>query len=218
MFIIVHENFVTWGPKPWNKLGFEDVLRTDCEVEYTLPQRNDNQDPIIINENTKILKVVALDAPQCNPKIQRLNGPYYNFYDDKAESYMVVEDLPIDFVRGNLKGRVATNRYTKEVEGVKVTIQGHEVTVDTSRNGRQIFFDAALTMTDSETIGWKFPETWIDVTKSDMQQIVAAGKAHIQTWFDWEKNKIIEIDNATTLAELDAIDIGDPVEPERPLI
>lgn len=207
MFVIVHENFVVWGPKPWNKLGFEDVLRTDCEVEYTLPQRNDNQDPFIINENTKILKAIGLDNPEINPKIQRLNGPYYNFYDDRAEYYYLPEDLPIDFVRGNLKSTVAANRYNAEISGIKQTIQDHEVTIDTTRDGRQIFFDTYLAMGDSETINWKFPEMWIAVTKLNIEQIVLAGKLHIQTCFDWENNKVIEIDNATTLTDLNNINL-----------
>lgn len=207
MFVIIHENFVIWGPKPWNKLGFEDVLRTDCDVEYSLPQRNDEQVPFIINENTKILKVVGLPNPESNPKTQRLNGPYWNFYEDRAESYFLVEDLPIYFVKGSLKGIVANNRYVKEIGGIKQTIQGNEVTIDTSRDGRQIFFDTYLSMSDTDTINWKFPEMWISVTKADLGQIVAAGKMHIQTCFDWENTKGVEIDNATTLAALDQINL-----------
>lgn len=205
MFAIIHNNFVVWGPKTWNKLGFEDVLRTDCEVEYTLPQRNDNLDPIIINESTKILKVVNQDTPDHNPKIHRLNGPYWNFYEDRAECYYLPEDLPIDFVKDTLKNIVAANRYAKEINGFTTTIQGYTVTIDTSREGRQIYFDTYLALGDTETVNWKFSETWLTINKSELGQIVAAGKSHIQSCFNWEKNKTLEIDSATTLADLDTI-------------
>lgn len=207
MFVIIHENFVVWGPKPWNKLSFEDVLRTDCEVSYTLPARNDEQTPIIINENTKIVKAITLDNPEINPKIQRLNGPYWNFYDDYAESYYLPEDLPVDFVKGNLKGIIAAKRYEKEIAGFTMPVQGQMVSIDTSRDGRTIYFDTYLALGNEETVGWKFPERWMNLTKTDLGQIVFAGKTHIQGCFNWEANKIAEIDAATTLAELDTIDL-----------
>jgi hypothetical protein len=244
MFVIVHENFVVWGPKNWNKLGFEDVLRTDCEVEYTLPQRNDARTPFIINENTKILPVVAAEKPAINPKIQRHQGPFWTFHDAVvayknverniysppgpgggqvigteivqvvdtensreayAEESWVAENLPIDWVKGQLKGIVAANRYKKEIEGIKVPVQGDEVSVDTSRDGRQIYFDTYLAMSEQETIGWKFNEKWKTVGKNDLGLIVLSGKNHIQGSFNWEAAKVAEIDAATTLEQLDEI-------------
>jgi len=207
MFVIVHENFVVWGPKAWNKLGFEDVLRTDCEVEYTLPQRNDAQTPIIINENTKILKVVDGDKPEINPKIQRHQGPFWNFYDDRAECYWVAEDLPIDYVKGQLKGIVAATRYNKEVAGYKANVQSTVVSVDTSRDGRNIFFDTYLAMSEQETVGWKFPEAWLNLNKAELGAVVFGGKNHIQSQFAWEFTKAAEIDAATTLEQLNEIDL-----------
>lgn len=214
MFVIVHENNVVWGPKPWNKFGFEDVLRTDCEVEYTLSQRNDARSSVGINEKTKILPVIELEKVAINPKIQTYQGPYYNFHEDRAEQHWQVQDLPIDIVKGSLKGIVAANRYLREIAGIKVNVQGNEVSVDTSRDGRQIYFDTYMAMNDQETIVWKFTEMWISLTKADLGAIVSAGKNHIQSAFQWEAEKAAEIDAATTLAELNAIDLGNPPEPE----
>lgn len=205
MFVIVHQGYVISGPKKWNKKGFEEVLVEDCEVEYTLETRNDSNLPIVINEDTKILPVVALAEPNYNAKIQRLDGPYWNFYDDRAEMYFTVGNLEVDAVRNKLKEIVANNRYVYEVKGIKVEVQGNLVTIDTARGSRDIFFSALISMGDSETINWKFPEMWLTVTKSDMTTIVAAGKQHIQDCFTWEQNKSIEIDAATSLEELDAI-------------
>ena len=207
MFVIIHYNSVIWGPKPWNKLGFEDVLQTDCEIEYVLPQRNDDLAPIVVDANTKILKVVGIDNPSINPKIQKLEGPYWNFYSDYAESYYLPQDRQIDEVKDELKGIVATTRYEKEVNGFVMNVQGQQVTIDTSREGRGIYFDTYLAIGEQESIGWKFPETWLSLTKNDLDMIVFAGKTHIQNCFIWEATKISEIDAATTLTQLDAINL-----------
>jgi hypothetical protein len=207
MFVIVHNNYVILGPKNWNKLNFEEVLLEECEVTYTLDTRNDNKNPIIINENTKILPVVGLPQPYFNSKIQRLDGPYWNLSNTEAQMYFIPGDLPVDSVKNSIKEIVANNRYVKENSGIKLEIQNTLVSIDTARGSREIFFDTWLAMTEEETINWKFPETWMSVTKSDMFTIVSAGKTHIQTCFNWEQSKVIEIDNATTLQELHAINL-----------
>ena len=212
MFVVVHNGYVTLGPKNWNKLSFEEELRDECEVEYTLPTRNDARDPIIINANTSILPVVSIDTPNLNGKIQRLDGPYWNFSETQAEMYYTAGDLPLDYVKSNLKNEVAAKRYEKETAGIKMTIQSTEVTVDTARGSRDIFLDTYNVLGENDTINWKFPEIWLTLTKAELGSLVAAGVAHIQYCFNWEKTKADEIDACTTLAELDAITIVFPGE------
>jgi hypothetical protein len=118
----------------------------------------------------------------------------------------------LDLIRSHFKNIVTNNRYFAEVGGLKTTIQGTEVTIDTSRDGRQIYLDTYLAMSDVEAINWKFNEAWIAVTKSDMEQIVFAGKEHIQNCFTWEKNKSDEIDACTTRSEFEAIDLICPYQ------
>ena len=64
-------------------------------------------------------------------------------------------------------------------------------------------------MADTDTINWKFPETWLTITKQELGYIVSQGVAYIQGCFDWEVQKNAEIDACTTLAELDAIIIAE---------
>jgi hypothetical protein len=207
MFVIVNNNFVIWGPKNWNKLSFEDVLRSDLEIEYTLETRNDSGNAVVIDANTSILKVVPLPWSEFNQKTERLNGPYWNFYEDRAEMYFEVEPKPIEFVKQELKAKIADKRWQVENAGFTANVQNTTVTIDTSRDGRQMFFNTYMAMGDVETITWKFPETWLTINKLELGGIVLGGKAHIQAAFDWESSKADEIDSATTLEELDAIDV-----------
>jgi len=212
MFVIVNKGYVILGPKPWNKLMFQEVLLEECEVEYTLETKNPNNTPIIVDENTSILPVIGLPEPSFNSKIQRLDGPYWNFSDTQAEMYFTAGDLPVDAVKNKLKEVAINNRYTYETRGVKITIQGTEVTVDTARGSRDIFFDAYMSIGESETINWKFPEGFFAVNKTELGLAVSAGKSHIQNAFDWEMAKTVEIDACTTLAELNVVVLDTPSE------
>lgn len=71
-------------------------------------------------------------------------------------------------------------------------------------------------MQDSDTVKWKFPEAWLTLTKSDLGQVVSAGATYVQEAFNWEADKTDEINNCTSLEELDVVDLGDPtlVQPQ----
>lgn len=206
MFVIVHNNYVIFGPKNWNKLLFQEVILEDCEVECDLATRNDPETTVVINDNIKILPVVGLENPTFNPKIQRLEGPFWNFYDDKAEMYYTVGYISVDAIKSFFKGQVADERYSKEVGGIDYTINDQIYRFDTSREQRSNYAQNLIMMDDTETINWKFPDrTWVALSKQDLININNAVKTHVQSCFDWEIAKHAEIDSATTHEELDNI-------------
>lgn len=205
MFVIVHEGFVIKGPNDWNKLRFEEVLREECEVDYKLETRNDDRNPIIISDTVKILPVVGLPQPEFNPRTEFLNGPFWNFTDTTAEMYYQVENLHVDVVKSFFMNKVTSHRYTKETSGVKVTIQDIEVSIDTSRESRNIFIQAFTTMNDTDTLNWKFPESWLTISKADLGIAIAAGRDHIQSCFDWENNWLNRVNAAVTLDDMNTL-------------
>jgi hypothetical protein len=60
-------------------------------------------------------------------------------------------------------------------------------------------------MAESDTVNWKFPETWLTLTKTDLSLAVQAGAQYIQSCFDWELNITEQIDLAETKEQLLAI-------------
>ena len=84
-------------------------------------------------------------------------------------------------------------------------MQNVEVTADTNRGDRDIFIQKYLLMNENDVVTWKFPETWLNLTKLELGLIVAAGAAHVQNAFEWEDALVNQIGNCTTLEELDAI-------------
>lgn len=211
MFVIVYQNSVILGPMRWNRFRFENQILEETEVQITLADRNDNKDPVLINNDLKILPVVGTQNPSFNSKIQFLNGPYWVFTDTEATMSFVAEDKNVEAVKNELKTLVASERYLKEIAGTKVTVQNVEVTVETDRETRNVFVQKFTLMGENDTVNWKFPEGWLNLTKSDLGTVVAAGVAYIQSQFDWELTKVSEIDNCTTLSELDAIVILEEV-------
>ena len=206
MFVIVHDNFVIKGPNDWNKLRFEEVIREDCEIEVTLDTRNDAHNPVIVSPDVKILPVLALPEPSYNPRTQMLNGPYWNFTEDNvAEMYYQPMDYGVETIKGFFMDKVTNARYRKEVSGVKKTIQGTEVTIDTARGSRDIFVQAYLTMSDTDTLNWKFPEGWLTLTKTELGEVVTTGRDHIQSCFDWENNWLSRSNAATTPSEMNTL-------------
>jgi hypothetical protein len=208
--IVKDQQTVLLGPMPWKQRMFQreinDLLEAgDITEQYTIPPIAPESNYLAIGEGLEIFPIVQSNVPAHDGIYEQLAGPYYSYANNEAtETYNAVS-VPLDQIKGTLKNIVTNNRYKKEVGGFKITVQSSEVTVDTSREGRQIFLDTYLAMADAETINWKFPETWINVTKTDMEQIVFTGKSHIQTCFDWELSTQNAIDAAQTEQELKAI-------------
>lgn len=208
--IVKDQQTVLLGPMPWRQRMFQreinDLLEAgDITQQYTIPPVPSDTHYLALGEGLEIFPVVQSNVPAHDAIYEQLAGPYYSYANNEATETFNAVSVPLDQIKGTLKNIVTNNRYKKEVGGFKITVQSSEVTVDTSREGRQIFLDTYLAMADAETINWKFPETWINVTKSEMEQIVFAGKTHIQTCFDWELSTQNAIDAAQTEQELKAI-------------
>lgn len=145
-----------------------------------------------------------------NPKIQNTNGPFFNFPDGPGlvEQYWVPVDKQVDMVKYELAQEIAENRWKMETSGIKVTLQGQEVTVDTNRGSRDIFAQALLLGSTGAT--WKFPEGWLTLSNAELGVIVTAIMTHIQTCFAWEGTKLSDNIAKNTLVELDAVEVLHP--------
>lgn len=209
MYVITHHHDydeVLLGPINWNPRYIASVLQSDLDLDQppTVLASDESRVPYDILPNVRVRKAVTQYA-ELNAKIQRHEGPFWSYVNDEAVATFTAVDKPIDLVKGELKSLTAALRYNKENAGVILTVQGQEVWCDTSRGNRDIFFQKYAVMGDSDTVNWKFPTTWLTLTKPELGAIVAQGTAYIQGCFDWEAQKNSEIDACLTLAELDAL-------------
>lgn len=212
MYVITHHHDydeVLLGPVEWKPGFIASVIQQDLELPFkpTVLASDVNRVPFDIVDNVRVRPVKEVRG-DINQKIQRYEGPFWSYTDNEATATYTAVDKPIDQVKNEIKQLISAERYRKEVAGVKTTIQGVEVTIDTSREGRNIFSQKYILMVDGDVVNWKFPEGWLNLTKNDLGTVVTAGAAHIQSSFDWEMNKNNEVDVCTTLAQLDLIEVA----------
>lgn len=215
MFALVHKNKVLSGPRSWSREFFVDLLkRKNIGVKY-FPKKPTEELPFIIDADTKVVKVEEV-REDINSMIEYHRGPIWDLSGDIAVATYEAVEQPLDFAKGNYKNLAASKRYEKEVAGTRVTVQDHEVTIDTTRDGRNVFVQQFTLMGENDIVNWKFPEVWLTLNKIEFGSIVAAGATHIRECFDWEKNLVEQIEAETTIADLVKYeDIIDPPPEER---
>jgi hypothetical protein len=205
-YAIVHKGRVIVGPLAWAQKYFTDVLKIRHRIQASIPGKDPDELPFVIDENTKI-HAAQENKPEIDLMTQYHYGPLWDLTGDVAIANYEIREQDIESARNNFRAYAAHERYKKEVAGTKVTIQATEVSVDTTREGRAAIIQKHTLLADGETANWKFPEGWLTLTKSDLSAVVAAADLHVQQAFDWEKTINDEIDAATTAEELHAIEI-----------
>lgn len=200
--LVENRKTVLLGPMPWRHRFIQSEL-DDLGINYTVSPTEPNG-YLKITDKVEIFPA-TIYAPPHDTMYECLAGPFWAFSNNKAAGAYEVLNKNIDHIKADLKTLAANERYIKENTPFKMTVQDIEVTIDASRDNRNIFVQKYSFMNDNETVNWKFPETWLTLTKSELGSIVMAGATHIQTQFDWEVNISQQIDNATTIDALKQI-------------
>jgi len=194
LFVIIYNNSVILGPMEWKARRFSEVIDDDCEITVTLPLTNEGY--YEVNSEIKIWPVQFVSEPSYNPKIEYLHGPFYEYTDGVAYSSMVVQQLPLDAAQNFVKQDAATARWKKQNSGVKVTLNGTEYTFASDLNTKSIFHQYITSNLDS--VNWKVnQDTWVTLSKTDMQTVFNAIISHVQSTYDWEATKLTEIVGTT---------------------
>jgi len=181
-------------------------------LDVHLPGEQPEELPFVIDDDTYITNAVVVSEPEFDPMVEYLRGPLFDTTKDPVELSYELQDHPIEHARNQYKEVVAAKRYEKEISGTTTTVQGTEVSISTSRDGRAVHTQKYLSMSDTDTVNWKFPEGWLELSKTDLKSVIDAIETHVQTAFDWEKNLNDEIDIASTKTELQSIVIEDDQE------
>jgi hypothetical protein len=215
MYAIVHKGRVVLGPLAWAQKYYASVLKVRHRIDANIPGQAPEVLPYTIDENTTIHEVIE-NKPNIDQMTQYHYGPLWDITGSVVVANYEIRDQEIESARNNFRAVAAFERYKKEISSVKATVQGIEVTADTSRDGRAIFLQKFLLMGDTDTVNWKFPEAWLTLTKAELGAVIQTGAMHIQSAFDWERNINLQIDAAQNGEELHAIVIADPNERQRP--
>jgi Domain of unknown function (DUF4376) len=218
-YVITNHNeqdFVILGPIEWKPRYIANVVSDETGEDVTINPGDDANVPFDLLPGVRIrhCNIVYSTLENFNDKIHKFDGPTWTYNEDgTATATWNQADKDLGIVKGEIKTVVASHRYSKEVSGVKLTLQGVEVSLDTSRENRDRYHTKHLSMAEEETANWKFSEAILSLSKADLLAVHNAVNAHVQQWFDWEANKISEIHACTDLSELDAVKLD--AEPEK---
>jgi len=202
MFALIHKNQVISGPRDWDRAFFTFLLNDkNVRLNVPIPREAVDNEPYYIDDDTKIVPAEIVQDG-LNSLVEYYQGPTWELLENKVLAHYATIDTPVEFAKGNFKNLIATKRYEKEIKGTKTTIQETEVSLDTSRDGRNIFIQKYSLMQEDTTVNWKFPEGWLTITKAELGQCVDTGVTYIQSCFDWEKSYDDRINAATTKVEL----------------
>ena len=209
MYALLDKSQIKVGPRQYAVSFFKEYLDKN-NVAFDLPF-DFSDESIVISDDIKIVRVQDPTTPSYNSVTEQLAGPYYDTSVEPITGYYEVADRDLTAAKNDLKAKAAEERYRKECSGVKVTIQGTEVLIDTNRDARHIWFQSLMLLPAGVSQKFKFDrEIWLNLTKDDISTVVTAIVAHVQDAFDWESAKIVEIDSAVDKVALEAVVIVEP--------
>ena len=204
-YVLVQNHQVINGPREWNYRSFESSLSEDCGLTYQLPLSYSDTTPIAIADNVTIYWA-ELQPHDYNEKIEYLHGPFWDFSTAVAIGTYETVQYAVDVVQRSLKGRIAENRWKKEIAGTTVDVQEVSLSVSTKREDRNqwaIWYSQGV-----DNLQYKNNTEWITLTNSDIKTIADAVHDYVQTQYLWEASQDAVIDACTSLEELDAVDLG----------
>ena len=111
--------------------------------------------------------------------------------------------IPLEDVKAAKKQEIAAARYAAEIAGV--TVGG--VVVRTDRESQALITGAALKATqDAEYVcTWKSESGFVTLDAATVLAVADAVRTHVQTCFDTEYAKCVQIDAAQTVEDVEAV-------------
>jgi hypothetical protein len=212
LYALIHNNQIQVGPRSWNRGFFLEYLEDENLDISELPRSAPKES--VITDDWSILLVTEVTYPDpFDQTFDQLVGPFWTMHSDHITGIYNKTDAPINLVQGTLKNIVADNRYKVETGKLEYTFgDGQVVQLYTEREERMIYLNTLQALPDGMTVSFKFRDGVFrtGVTKTELQEIVALGMMHIAAAFEWEAAKVAEIDGASSISELKAIELLHP--------
>lgn len=202
--LVENRQTILLGPIVWKPRFIQSEL-DDLEVSYIVPPVE--QGYIKINDNLEIIPIVEAPDPGHDPLYEELAGPYYTYTDNTATMTYNKVDRKLDDVKGNYKQLAAAARYARETSGTSAVVGDNIISLATDVASRANYLNLLNTVGEG-TINYKTNGAFVALNATDLQALVDAVNVHVQDAFNWEKGILDQIDAATSIEELKAINLG----------
>lgn len=203
-FLVENRQQIHLGPVEWSHYRMFQSELDDLGINYTISPSAESY--VNIDGKYEIIPLGTTIVPEHDSVYEELVGPSITFDNNQAHQTYTKRNRNIESVKSSLYSIIATERYEYEIKGIEYTLGGVSVTLPTDREGKKQFTDILATIGDS-SISYKFNGNFYTLSKSDVEAIISAINTYVQSQYDWEHSVHTQIQNATTLDELKAINI-----------
>jgi hypothetical protein len=215
MYALIHNNQLILGPMKFNVRYFNEELE-DLEIDYNVTSNSVSQVPLHIDDVTHIIPVRE-EVPEHDPKFSKLLSFSWSIVRDENEvpielllTYPIANKT-LDEVKEEIKQYLKPERQRRENSTINVEIGQNTVQVSTSRESRLDYISKF--MSSSGPHNFKFSnDIWLEVENQHLENIIREIDSYVQQQYDWELNKINEIDSCTTIEEVYNVEIFPKVE------
>lgn len=206
MYSLIHNSQLILGPIQWNYRLINAELE-DLEINYKVSPRDYENVPIAADVGTKtyILPAVLL-IPEYDSRFQGVGNFEWTIVEEndipvRVEFNYSIGDKTLDQIKGEYKSQLAPIRRQKENTQITLTVNNTEILVSTSREQRLALVSKLVSSPGPHL--FKFDnEVWVEITTTDLQNIITQIDNKVQEAFDWEYQKLQEIDACTTGQEV----------------
>jgi len=214
MYALINGQELLLGPVAFNYRMINSVLEEELEVNFRVTSNDYQSVPIIFTEDIKILPA-RNEIPEYDSRFQTVSQTSHEITETEVVFYYGISDKSLEQIKAEYKAAVAPERWNKENTTVTVTINDKEITVSTSRDNRLSIVSKLLS--GDGPYNFKFNDgVWVEISKTNLQTILTEIDKVVQAAFDWELDKLAEIDACVDGNAVYAVEIFPPVE--RPVI
>lgn len=211
MYALVKGQQLLLGPIGFNYRMINSVLEDELELEERVYTNDAQRVPFTIVDDVKILPARNEDSfVEFDPRFEERTGPTYEVYQMEVVFYYLKREKPLEQIKAERKIEIAPLRREKENTTIDFDVNGTTIKVSTSRDNRIAL--ASKATGGAGPYNFKFENnTWAEVTKADIENILIQIDAKVQEAFDWELAKNQEIDACQTKEEVYEVIIRDPL-------
>jgi hypothetical protein len=215
MFALVNGQELILGPIGFNIKMINYELE-ELELPYRVKTSDNTLVPIHLTENVHILPSRS-EVPEYDPRFETIHQVSHIITDDEVVFYYEKNEKSLEQIKNERKIEIAPIRRLKESTMISLLINNTSIQVTTDRSNRLSLVSKMIS--NDGPYNFKFDNNvWVEVTKEDLQYIVSQIDLKVQEAFDWEYNKLQEINNCTTKEDVyDVIlqeSVISPTEPE----
>lgn len=203
-YVIIKDDRVIWGPRPWNPFAIEATIEREARAGVTI-----GANPVVgkIVETPAVIAILKVEQsiiPSHDIIFETLVGPQWTHNVVSGTTTMAydVADQHLPYVQGSLKTHATNIRKTKEDAGVVVNVANTDIKFASDRTSRERLILQSLL---AQNVNWKTDDGFVELSTADQLKIVQALNAHVQQAYNWEMEIARQIDAAKTIQELKQI-------------